>query len=75
MKKVIMSAIMCIALMASTTAIAQDCPKQKECCKAKTECTKTCTKKDCTKKKECPKNKKECKRGEAKKSCCPKDKK
>lgn len=56
MKKVIMSAVMCIALMASTTVIAQDSQK-KEGSKAKTECTK--------------KEKKSCKEGE-KKSCCSK---
>lgn len=57
MKKVIMSAVMCIALMASTTVMAQD-SKKKECDKAKTE---QCEKKE----------KKSCKEGE-KKSCCSK---
>ena len=41
MKKIIMSAIMCVALMASSVAVAQDTtPKKdqpkKECCKDKT---------------------------------------
>ncbi len=60
MKKVIMSAIMCVALMASTTIIAQDSQK-KQADKPKTECSK---------KKEG--EKKSCKEGEKKSSCCSK---
>jgi len=65
MKKLIMSAIMCVALMASTAVMAQDTtPKKDGCCKSKTECTKD-SKKSCSKdKKECTKDKKE--------SCCNK---
>lgn len=59
MKKMIMSAIMCVALMASTSVMAQDSTKE-DCCKAKTECKKD-------------DKKKTCKEGE-KKSCCSKDK-
>jgi len=74
MKKLIMSAIMCIALVASTSVMAQDTTPKKECCKAKTECTKD--KKECTKdKKECTKDKKECTKNADKKACCSKDKK
>lgn len=68
-----MSAVMCIALMASTTAVAQD--TKKACCtKTKTECTKKEADKKacCTKDK---KDKKECTKKDAKKSCCTKDKK
>lgn len=75
MKKLIMSAVMCIALMASTTVLAQDATPKKDT-KAKTECTKKdgeakscCTKDKKAEKKECTK-----KDGE-KKSCCTKDKK
>ena len=64
MKKLIISAVMCIALMASTTAVAQD--SKKACCtKDKTECTQKKDKKD----------KKECTKKDAKKACCTKDKK
>ncbi|NDV96521.1 hypothetical protein D0T84_16595 [Dysgonomonas sp. 521] len=78
MKKLIMSAIMCVALVASTSVMAQDkTPKKDSCCKAKTECTKDCSKKECTKNKtECTKDcKKECCKDKTactkeKKSCC-----
>lgn len=61
-----MSAVMCIALMASTTAVAQD--TKKACCtKTKTECTK----KEADKKACCTKDKKECTKKDAnKKACC-----
>lgn len=62
MKKVLMSAVMCIALMASTSVMAQDSQK-KQCDKPKTECQK---KKDCNKA-----EKKSCKEAQ-KKSCCTK---
>lgn len=66
MKKLIMSAVMCIALLGSTAVMAQD-SKKATCCKAKTECTKKATdKKAC-----CTKDKKECTKKDAnKKSCC-----
>lgn len=57
-----MSAVMCIALMASTSVMAQDSQK-KQCDKPKTECQK---KKDCKKA-----EKKSCKEAQ-KKSCCTK---
>lgn len=61
MKKMIMSAIMCVALIASTSVMAQDSTKKEGCCsKTKTECKKD-------------EKKKTCKEGE-KKSCCTKDK-
>jgi hypothetical protein len=51
MKKVIMSVIMCVALMASSVVVAQDkAPKKdqpkKECCKDKKSCCKDSGKKD-----------------------------
>lgn len=63
-----MSAVMCIALLASTTVLAQDSTPKKET-KAKTECTKKDAAKSC-----CTKDKKEEKK-DATKSCCTKDKK
>ncbi|MBD8388617.1 hypothetical protein [Dysgonomonas sp. BGC7] len=74
MKKVIMSMVMCVALMASTAVMAQDAkPKKGECCKEKTECTKE--KKDsATKEKDTSKDKKACTKDNTK-SCCKKDKK
>lgn len=69
MKKLIMSAIMCIALMGSTTVIAQDATPKKTV-KAKTECTKKDDKKSC-----CTKDKKDdkkCTQKDSKKSCCTK---
>ncbi|MFV0328960.1 MAG: hypothetical protein ACK5KL_03890 [Dysgonomonas sp.] len=47
MKKLIMSAIMCIALAASTSVMAQDKTPKKDCSKDKKACTKDgekCTK-------------------------------
>ena len=73
MKKLIMSAIMCVALMASTTVMAQDTtPKKEGCCKAKTECTKKEGEKKACKDKAA---KKECTKKDGKKACCKKDKK
>lgn len=60
MRKIIMSAVLAIAFIASTSVMAQD---KKECTKAKTECCKKDAKKECSKdaKKECTKGeKKEC---------------
>lgn len=68
MKKIIMSAVMCIALMASSGVMAQDGKTaQKDCCKAKTECKKDCDKKCCTDKKATDKK---CTKDGTKKSCC-----
>jgi hypothetical protein len=65
MKKLIMSAIMCVALIASTSVMAQDkTPKKDSCCKEKTECTKD------SDKKESSKDKKACTKDGEKKSCC-----
>lgn len=66
MKKLILSSIMAVALMASMPLMAQEA-KKAECTKAKTECTKT-DKKECTdaKKKDCTKKE------EAKPACCSK---
>ncbi|MDR3058141.1 MAG: hypothetical protein LBU84_08375 [Prevotella sp.] len=64
MKKLIMSAIMCIALAASTSVMAQDKTPKKDCCKDKTECTKD--KKDCSKdKKACTKDGEKCTKDKA----------
>ncbi len=64
-----MSAMMCVALMASTAVMAQDTttPKKDGCCKAKTECKKDGEKKSCCKDKK--ETDKKCTKGE-KKSCC-----
>ena len=59
MKKLIMSAVMCVALIASASVMAQD-TKKSTCSKTKTECTK--------------KDKKAC-ADTQKKDCCTKDKK
>lgn len=67
MKKLVMSAILCIAFVASSSVMAQDTTPKKECTKSKTECTKD--------KKACTKDKKECTKDANKKSCCSKDKK
>ena len=57
MKKIILSGFMMIALLASSSVMAQD--NKTKCTKAKTECC--ATKKACTKTKaECTKTKKEC---------------
>lgn len=61
MKKVIMSAVMAIALIASSSVMAKD--SKKDAPKAKTE------------KAACTKEKKECTEKAEKKSCCSKDKK
>jgi len=78
MKKLIMSAVMCVALMASAGVMAQDGKTtQKECCKAKTECKKDC-KKECCKKdcdKKCTKDQKATCPKDSKKACCDTDKK
>jgi len=69
MKKLIMSAVMCVALMASASVMAQDGKTaQKDCCKAKTECKKDGEKKDCCKDKKAT-DKKACTK-DGKKSCC-----
>lgn len=49
MKKVIMSAIMCVALLASASVMAQDTKSAKKegCCKEKTECKKEAKKSCC----------------------------
>lgn len=67
MKKLIMSAVLCIAFVASSSVMAQDTTPKKDTAKAKTECTKD--------KKEASKDKKECTKDANKKSCCSKDKK
>ncbi|MDR1707680.1 hypothetical protein [Dysgonomonas sp.] len=73
MKKIIMSAIMCVALMASSVAVAQDtAPKKdqpkKECCQ-----DKAADKKD--EKKSCCKDKaKATDKKDSKKATCCKDK-
>ena len=64
MKKIILSGFMMIALLASSSVMAQDnktkCTKAKtECCATKTACTKT-KKECCTAKKACTKTKAEC---------------
>ncbi len=66
MKKIILSAIMSIALMASVSLSAQETAKsgdskttKKECC-AKTKTCDKSKKEDCAKKKECDKSGKAC---------------
>lgn len=66
MKKLILSAIMSVALLGSVSLSAQDATPKKDCCKAKTECKKDAEKKD--DKKKCDK-KTEDKKG----SCCSKE--
>lgn len=76
MKKVIMSAIMCVALMASSAVLAQDtAPKKdqakKECCQAKATDKKD-EKKSCCKDKAA--DKKATSKEEGKKASCCQDK-
>lgn len=63
MKKLVMSAIMCVALMASASVMAQDAKttKKEGCCKEKTECKKE-------DKKACSKDQKECKKADSAKA-------
>ncbi|MDU1890742.1 MAG: hypothetical protein E6767_08630 [Dysgonomonas sp.] len=68
MKKLMMSAVMCVALFASSSVMGQDTTSKKDCCKAKKECTKD-NKKSCDKK-----SKDSCSK-DTKKPCCTKDKK
>ncbi|MFV0418928.1 MAG: hypothetical protein ACK5KT_09385 [Dysgonomonas sp.] len=69
MKKLLLSAIVCVALMASTTVMAQDATPKKET-KAKTECKKDGETKSC-----CSKEKKADKKDSAKKETKASDKK
>lgn len=70
MKKLIISTILCIGLIASGTVLAQDSTPKKATTKVKTECKKD-DKKSC-----CTKDKKECTKKEGeKKSCCADTKK
>lgn len=69
MKKMIMSVIMCLALIASTSVMAQDKAPKKDCPKSKTECTKDGEKKACCKDKAAA-DKKACTKDGEKKACC-----
>lgn len=69
MKKLIMSTIMCVALVASTTVMAQDTTPKKET-KAKTECKKDGEAKSC-----CTQDKKADKKDSTKKEAKASDKK
>ena len=64
-----MSAIMCLALIASTSVMAQDKAPKKDSPKSKTECTKDGEKKACCKDKAAT-DKKACTKDGEKKACC-----
>ena len=71
-----MSAIMCVALMASTAVMAQDTtPKKEGCCKEKTECTKKEGEKKACCKDKAATDKKECTKKDGEQKACCKDKK
>lgn len=71
MKKMIVSAVVMIALLGSGSVMAQD--SKKECTKAKTECSK---KEECKEKKTCcSADKKACTKAEKKEACPKADKK
>ena len=78
MKKIIVTAVMAIALMAGSATVSADNTCKKQCTKTE-QCAKPCDKKKDCKKAECTKpcdKKKDCKKAECtKKTECPKQKK
>ena len=67
MKKLILSAVMSLALISSVSLMAQDNkPADKSCCKAKTECPKDKNKDACCDEKKSA----DCKKKDKKSTCC-----